>query len=317
MTAIPALLVFFGVFIIASLAVVAAAFWQNRKTPGPAATPPSTTDEIPLLLREETLSTITFWERLLKRFDVFETLQTHISEAGLRWSVGRVTATMMLSGTLAAAFITEFPAIPAGTSILVFLCGASIPYLVISSKRKSRFQKLEDQFPDALDSLTRALRAGHALAGGIEMLATEAPQPIGGEFRRTIEEYKLGMSWNRALLGLAERIPLLEVRLFVAAVLLQSRTGGKLTEVLEKLADTVRDSISLRGDVKAISAHGRLTGLILTLLPVGIAGTMYYSSPAYLEVLTKHPSGPFLIEAAICCLLLGHFVIKRIVTVKV
>ena len=149
------------------------------------------------------------------------------------------------------------------------------------------------------------------------MLAIEAPQPIAGEFRRTVEEYKLGVSWNRALSGLAERIPMLEVRLFVAAVLLQTRTGGKLTEVLERLADTIRDSISLRGDVKAISAHGRLTGTILTVLPLGIAATMYYSSPGYLDVLTNHPMGPTLIEAALICLLLGHFTIKRIVTIKI
>ena len=317
MTALPSILVFLGVFLIASLAVVVASFFQDRGTPDVPVAFVGISGEVPLLLREESLSTINFWERLLQRFDVFETLQTHLSEAGLKWSVGRVTATMMLTGTLAAAVTTEVSWIPLGTSVFVFLGAAWIPYLFIAAKRRSRFSKLEDQFPDALDSLARALRAGHALAGGMEMLAIEAPQPIGGEFRRTIEEYKLGMSWNRALVGLAKRIPLLEVRLFVAAVLLQSRTGGKLTEVLERLADTIRDSISLRGDVKAISAHGRLTGTILTILPIGIAATMYYSSPGYLEVLTKHPSGPMLIEGAIICLLLGHFVIKRIVTVKV
>ena len=317
MTALPTILVFLGVFLIASLVVVIASFVQDRRGPEIATATESQNPNLPLLLREETLSTITFWERLLQRFDVFETLQTHLSEAGLKWSVGRVTATMMLTGTLAAAIATESPWAPPGISLFAFIAGAWAPYIVIAHMRKSRFAKLEDQFPDALDSLARALRAGHALAGGIEMLAFEAPQPIGGEFRRTIEEYKLGMSWNQALLGLSQRVPLMEVRLFVAAVLLQGRTGGKLTEVLERLADTIRDSISLRGDVRAISAHGRLTGTILTILPIGIALTMYYSSPSYLEVLTKHPSGPMLIQAALICLLLGHFVIKKIVTVKV
>ena len=185
MTVIPALFVFLGVFFLASLAVVAASFFQERKATDSALAAVEIPGDLPLLLREESLSTISIWERLLKRFDVFETLQTQLGEAGLRWSVGRVTATMMLTGTLAAAVVIELPLAPPGTSVLMFLGGASIPYLVIASKRKHRFQKLEDQFPDALDSLARALRAGHALAGGIEMLANEAPQPIGGEFRRT------------------------------------------------------------------------------------------------------------------------------------
>ncbi len=316
MTVLPALLVFIGVFLVVSVAVVIAAYWQDRGVaPAPAAS--AFPADLPVLLKEEVLSSISFWEGLLKHLDVVDSLKHTLTESGLKWSVGRVTATMMLTGIILAALVSELPWLPSGTSIVAFGVGAFIPYLFVLSQRRRRFEKFEQQFPDALDSMARALRAGHAFAGALEILAQEAPQPIGAEIKRIVDEYKLGSSWNIVLTGFAERIPLLEIRLFVAAVLLQNRTGGKLTEVLERLAETIRDSISLRGDVKAIAAHGRLTGTVLTLLPIGIAITMYNSSPGYLEILTVHPLGPSLIAGAIVCLGLGHFTIKRIVAIKV
>ena len=318
MTAIPAIFVFIGVFLASSLAVILASFWQDRRAAGSTPAPQgAAVPELPFLLQQESLSTISIWGTLLKRLDFAETLHSRISESGLKVSVGRVIATMMLCGVFLAALVIELPWLPAGFSVLAFAGGAALPYLFIVGKRKRRFHQFEQQFPDALDSMARALRAGHALSGALEILATEAPQPLRSELRRTIDEYKLGSSWDAALTGLAQRIPLLEIRLFTAAVLLQNRTGGRLTEVLEKLAETIRDSISLRGDVRAISAHGRLTGLILTLLPILIAATMYYTSPGYLSVLLYHPLGPTLITTAGIFLLLGHLVIKKIVSIKI
>lgn len=315
MTALPALLVFIGVFLVASLAVVIASYWQDRGGESVPVEAPAT--DVPVLLREASLSTISLWEDLLSHLDVVDSLQRYLVESGLKWSVGRVTATMMLTGTISAALVSELPWLPSGISLVAFAAGASVPYLFVMARRKYRFNQLEQQFPDALDSIARALRAGHALAGALELLALESPQPLRAEIKRVVDEYKLGSSWNLVLTGFAERIPLLEVRLFVAAVLLQARTGGKLTEVLERLAETIRDSISLRGDVQAIAAHGRLTGLILTILPIAIAGIMYFSSPGYLDILLVHPLGPLLIASSLVCLVLGHFVIKRIVAIKI
>lgn len=319
MTAIPALFVFIGVFLASSLAVIFVSLWQNRTATGGAAAAPQTAGipELPFLLREESLSTISIWGALLKHLDVVESLRWRIVESGLKVTVGRVTATMLLCGVFFAAFVIEIPWLPAGFSLLAFGSGAALPYMFIVGRRKRRFHQFEQQFPDALDSMARALRAGHALSGALEILSNEAPQPLRAELRRTLDEYKLGSSWDQALTGLAQRIPLLEIRLFTAAVLLQNRTGGRLTEVLERLAETIRDSISLRGDVQAISAHGRLTGLILTLLPILIAATMYYTSPGYLDVLLYHPLGPMLITTAGIFLLLGHLVIKKIVSIKI
>ena len=318
MTAIPAIFVFIGVFLVSSLAVILASFWQDRRAVGITTTSQGAViPELPFLLQQESMSTISIWETLLKHLDLAETLRGRITESGLKVSVGRIIATMMLCGVFLAALVIELPWLPVGFSVLAFAGGAALPYLFILGKRKRRFHQFEQQFPDALDSMARALRAGHALSGALEILATESPQPLRSELRRTLDEYKLGSSWDFVLTGFAQRIPLLEIRLFTAAILLQNRTGGRLTEVLERLAETIRDSIALRGDVRAIAAHGRLTGLILTLLPILIAATMYFTSPDYLKVLIYHPLGPMLITTAGIFLLLGHLVIKKIVSIKI
>jgi tight adherence protein B len=125
------------------------------------------------------------------------------------------------------------------------------------------------------------------------------------------------MGWQRALENLAHRVPLLEVNLFIAAVVLHSRTGGKLSEVIAGLSENMRESIALQGEVRALAAHGKLTGLILTILPVGIAGMMLWVSPNYMMVLYNSPYGKDMIAAAVGCLVLGHFVIRKIVDIKI
>jgi tight adherence protein B len=135
--------------------------------------------------------------------------------------------------------------------------------------------------------------------------------------RKACSEWKLGLGWNDCLENLARRLPLLEVRLFAAAVSLQSRFGGRLNEILEELAKTTRDSVALRGDVRAISAQGRISGMVLTILPIALTGIMLVTSPAYIGVLFQHPSGKYLVAGALVCLVLGHLSIRRIVDIKV
>ena len=161
------------------------------------------------------------------------------------------------------------------------------------------------------------MRAGHALAAGMEMVAHEAAQPVGGEFRRVVEEWKLGRSWDQALEHLSERMPLVSVSLFVAAIRMQSRTGGKLHEVLARVSDGLRDSTSLDGEIRAIGAHGKLTGAVLTAIPVVIVLMLNWSSPGYLDVLTDHPIGKYLIFAALCFLVAAHFVIRKILDIRI
>lgn len=270
----------------------------------------------PALLRDDAVSTISLWAKLLERFDFIDILQLHIAQAELEWSAGRVTWSMLLCGivVLAAMISVGAPLWGAGLSSAA---GAALPYLYILSRRARRFRKFEELFPEALEALARALRAGHAFPAGMELLASECLPPVSTEIRKTAMEGNFGTSWEQALQNLAIRVPLQDVHLFVAAAQLQNRTGGKLTDVLTKLAETMRESASLKGEVRSLAAHGKLTGAVLTALPVAIAGMMFFVNPSYLMTLYANPFGKDLIAAAVICLVAAHFVIRRLVDVRI
>ena len=271
----------------------------------------------PLLLREEGVSSITFWAGMLERFSFVPNLTKLIADAGLNWSVGRFTAMMLLGGASMGVVLSRIAWLPwvavaGGAGVALFA-----PFFYVNHKRSKRFEAFELAFPDALDSLGRAMRAGHALAAGMEMVAYEAAQPVSGEFRKVLEEWRLGRSWDHALDHLVERVPLVSASLFVAAVKMQSRTGGKLHEILGSISDSLREASALDGEIKAISAHGKLTGAILTAMPVGIALMLNYTAPGYLDILVDNPIGKYLIVGAIAFLVAAHFVIRKILDIKI
>jgi len=274
-----------------------------------------TPDEVSPLFRDQRLSTLNFWDSVLARFDFIEILNQRIAQAELDWSVGRVTLGMLLAGfvTLLALmkFVAPWAAI-AGAAVVGFA-----PYGYILHQRNKRFLKFRENFPDVLDSLARALRAGYPLSASMETIAAETLPPVSVEMRKTAAEANLGMGWPQALENLGRRMPLLEVNLFISAVQLHARTGGKLSEVLGGLAENMREAISLQGEVRALAAHGKMTGVILTILPIGIAIMMMIVSPGYMQILFNHPNGKTLITAAVVCLVLAHVVIRKIVDIKV
>jgi len=182
---------------------------------------------------------------------------------------------------------------------------------------KAFMQGFREAFPDVLDSMARALRAGYALPAAVDLVASDAPEPIATELKKASAEANLGMGWDRALENLARRVPVLEVNIFISAVVLHARTGGKLGEVLAGVAENMREAISLQGEVRALAAHGKLTGVILTGLPVAIAIMMTIFSPGYMETLYYHPWGKTLIAGAIGCLVLAQVVIRKIVDIKI
>lgn len=267
------------------------------------------------LLRTERLSTIDFWDNLLAHFDFMEILKTRLAQADLNWSVGRVTIAMALAGAI--VFFITYRFFGFAPALLAAGLAAISPYGYILRLRNKRFRKFAENFPDVLDSLSRALRAGYPLSASIDMIAAETVAPVSTEMRKTAAEANLGVGWNRALENLGQRVPLLEVNLFISAVQLHSRTGGKLSDVMSGLAENMRESIALQGEIRSLAAHGKLTGLILTILPIVIAGMMMYVSPGYMQVLYYHPNGKNLIAAAVVCLILAHFVIRKIVDIKV
>jgi tight adherence protein B len=183
--------------------------------------------------------------------------------------------------------------------------------------RDKRMAMIEEQFPDALDFLGRSVRAGNAFSIALELLADEASEPLRGEIRKVTREMALGAGLEDALLGLVARIPAVEVRMFVAAVLLQRETGGNLSEVLMKLAGSVRERLRLRGHVKAVSGQGRLTARILTFLPIATLLILKVTSPAYVNGLLDDPLGRNLLGLAVLSQMIGYYVMQRIIKVEV
>lgn len=314
------IVIFTATFLMAGLAVAIAAFVQDRlQAAAPAADGPAREEDAGLggLLREESLSSITLWQALLRRLDLIDKLKQRMDEANLQWSVGRVTLTMLLLGGSFSALVQDTDLLPPGSGLGAFLLGAWLPYWFIERKRQQRIQKFEAQFPDALESLARMMRAGHPISSAFEVLGSEVPAPLGLEFRRMAEERRLGAPLDQVMENFTARVKVDEVRLFVAATMLQARAGGRLTEVLERLAETLRENAALRGEVRALSAQGKMTGTVLTLLPLGIAIMLYLTATEFISVLLFHPHGKYLIWTGIACVIAGHLVIQRLVKVKV
>ncbi len=318
MLVVSSVLVFFTTFLAAALAVLVGWFVLQRIGADALAEDVSEhlLDESPALLKNEALSTIAIWARLLERWDFIRIMHRHLLQAGLSWSVGRVTLLMLLSGSATLAISMRVGWIPFWMDVLLGAAAGLAPYLYILKRRAKRFRQFEENFPEALESLSRSLRAGHPFASAIEIVAEESEAPVSAEMRQTAADGNLGTSWTEALNNLTERVPLLEVITFASAVQLQNRTGGKLHEVLSALAENMRESTALKGEVRALAAHGKLTGTVLTILPIGIAAVMAMVNPSYLAVLIYHPYGKFLIAGAIVCLVAAHLVIRRIVDIK-
>jgi tight adherence protein B len=191
------------------------------------------------------------------------------------------------------------------------------PFGVLLVKRSRRLQAFEKAFPEAIDLLGRAVRAGHAFTTGLEMIAQEMPEPLAGEFRITYEEQNFGLPLRDALLNLTERVPLVDVRFFVTALLIQKETGGNLAEILDKLAAVVRDRFRIKGEVRTKTAQGRLTAAILIALPPAMLLLLRTINPEYIRLLFEDPWGPYMLGAAALLQIIGAVVLWRIVQIEV
>ena len=316
MTIFATVLFFCTTFLALSLALLLAWFALQKVQAGSEPEGPQQ-PEASKLLRNESISTISLWANLLERFDFVELLKRQIEQAGLNWSIGRVTLSMLLTGTISLVILVKGDWFPGWINTALAYFASLLPTIFVWRRRKARFAKFELQFPDALDSLSRALRAGHPFAVALDIVATESEPPLSVELRRAAVKGNFGTSWQQALANLSSRVPMLEVNIFAAAVQLHSRTGGKLSEVLGTLSEGMRESLALKGEVRAIAAHGKLTGLVLTILPPAIALIMGVVNPSYLGVLFTNVYGKYLVAASVTCLAAAHFVIRRIVDIKI
>jgi tight adherence protein B len=257
--------------------------------------------------------------RLLANLDISKKIQAHIHQAGLDWTVGKLASMSAIAAGVGAVAGTKLTLMmtPLLSSVALGLGAAFLPYLIVLRKRAKRLGLFEEQFPEALDFLARAMRAGHAFSVSLEMLADESPEPLAREFRQVFNEQNLGSPIEQALKNLAVRMPLLDVSFFVSAVMLQKETGGNLSEILNKLSYVIRERFKLKGQVKAASAHGRVTGLILTVMPIVLMFALMAIAPGYLQGMAKDPDGKWLIVGAICGQFVGYFFIRRIINIKV
>jgi len=254
---------------------------------------------------------------LLERFRLGTYLRDLIEQAGLRWEAARLA-----QGCLALAlgvFALGSFLLPAGLRYLTLpaaLVAGSLPLLYVLRKRRRRLRHFEEQFPESLEFVSRSMRAGHAFSVSLEMLHREFQDPLAGEFRRTFDEHNLGLPLEAALEKLARRIPLMDVHFFVSAVMLQKRTGGNLAELLDKLAHLIRERFKLRGRIRAVSAHGRMTGMALTIIPIVVALMMFWVNREYVTFFWTDPTGQKMAAAAIGLQIIGYGVIKRIVNIE-
>ncbi len=257
-------------------------------------------------------------QKLLDNLRLADWVEALVEQAGLRWTPAKLMQ-LALAGGFGGFCLAWYMLPPPFDKAAWFtaLLGFCLPLLYVVRKGKQRQKKFEDQFPDSLEFISRAMRAGHAFSVSLEMIHREFSEPLSGEFRRTFDEQNLGLPLDIALQNLAKRVPLLEVHFFVSAVLLQKRTGGNLSELLDKLAILIRERFKLRGKIKAISAHGRITATTLSLIPIVVAFMMFYTNREYVEFFIKDPTGNTMAGVAIFFQLVGYIVMKKIVSIEI
>ena len=257
-------------------------------------------------------------ERVLGLLNLAGRAEAAIQQAGLDWTQERLFLCMAITGACGAlASGLLMPDVPRLVRMLAFAPAAALPYLFVLHKRKKRLAAMEEQLPEALEFLARSMRAGHAFSISLEMMSEEMPDPVGMEFRTLFNEQNLGAPIELALKNLTERAPLLDVRFFASAVNMQRQTGGNLSEILTRLAYVIRERFRLKGQVRAASAHGRMTAGILTAMPILTMIALLVVAPGYLQGMAADEDGRHLIAGCVVAQVIGNLCIRKIIRIKV
>ena len=195
--------------------------------------------------------------------------------------------------------------------------GAALPYMVFRRKRTNRFYKFEEQLPEAIDMLGRAIRAGHPLSSGLKMVADEASEPVASEFRRTHEEHRFGLAFEDAILAMADRVKIVDVRILVTAILIQREVGGNLAEILDNLSQVIRARFTIRRQLRVYTAQGRFSGYVLAALPICVGAAVYSLNPPYIMLLFTDPLGKLMVFVAVLFQFIGFLWIRKIVNIEI
>jgi len=268
------------------------------------------------LVRDEMMSSVPWLHRLMLQWSWSSKLQDYLMQSGLAIKPAKLllmSAVLGLGSYLVSSYFLPhfYFALP------IAAVAASIPFLVVMVKRRMRLRKFEEHFPEALDLLGRAVRAGHAFTTGLEMISKESPEPLAGEFRTTFEEQNFGLPLRDALLNMTERVPIIDVRFFVTALLIQKETGGNLAEILDGLARVIRDRFRIYREVRVRTAQGRLTAGILIALPIFMMLILSVLNPKYIGVLFTDPKGPVVLIIAAVMQLIGSAILWKIIHFEV
>ncbi len=268
------------------------------------------------LVRDELLSDVPVIHQMLLRWSWAGHLRTFIWQAGLRIKPGKlllVSAVLAMGAGLMAYYMYRNPLLTPVAGVV----GGLLPLGFVAFMRRRRLRDFEKNFPEAIDLLGRAIRAGHALSTGMEMIGKELPEPVAGEFRVTFEEMNFGLPFKDALLNLSERVPLIDVRFFVSALLVQKETGGNLAEILDSLSKVIRERFKIYGEVRTRTAQGRLTAGILIALPPMMMLALGILNPPYVRILFTDAWGPYMLAIAAILQIIGSAILWKIVHIEV
>jgi tight adherence protein B len=268
------------------------------------------------LIRDELHSTIPLLNRMLLRWSWSGRLRGLIAQSGLKVRPGKLVLMSTVLGVLIGEIVQALYGFLLLSGALAALALLS-PLGVILFLRTRRLQAFLREFPEVIALLSRSVRAGHPFTTGLEMVATELPEPVAGEFRITFDEQRFGLPIRDALLNLCMRVPLLDVRLFVTALLVQKETGGNLAEILDNLSHVIRERFRIAGEVRVRTAQGRLTAIILMIIPVAMLGVLHVVNPDYVNLLFVNRMGKYMLAIAAGLQVIGAAVLWKIVKIKV
>ena len=276
----------------------------------------SNEDESSTLIKQTRLSTVPRIDAMLQRWQWMYKIHLLIEQAESSWTVAGVLACSLGLGVLGYGVgCYELPG--AWLAFVPALALAASPFLALRYQRTRRLREFNRHLPEAIDLMSRALRAGHSLTAAIEIIGDESPEPVRSEFRAVYQQQNFGLPAREALVQLAHKIPLPELNFVVTAILLQRETGGNLVEVLERTTAVIRERLRIQGEVRIYTAQGRLTGWILSLLPIAMFFLLSLANRGYTRVLVEDPLGRKLVYTGLGLMVLGGLAIRKIVNVKI
>lgn len=270
--------------------------------------------EVASLLRQKYLRDLSPLARQLEDLPQMEALGRYIEQSGVDILAHRLVALSILGTAAGAAlgvFFTDSPVL----TLLMAAGGGAAPFMYVSRKRRARLEKFEEQLPDAVDVMKRAMRAGHPFNACLKLVAEDMDEPIAREFETTFADVNYGNDLRRALLGLLMRVPSTNLMAVVTAVLIQKETGGNLAEIFERISQVIRSRFRFGRRVRTLSAEGRLSAWILTLVPIVLFGILWFTTPDYLPPLLEHPTGQKMLVFAIVMLVVAVFWMRKIIRI--